>query len=472
MLFNSVEYLMLLTAVLAAYGVAPAGLRKWVLIAGCVVFYVWWSSEQFLLLIALTAVNYFFVYMGTERPRWKRLLYISAVVINLGCIGFFKYYNFFAAAAAQGLGAAGMKFEPPRFDIVLPLGISFYTFHLMSYTIDVNRGEFEPRRSFSEFFLFGAFFPSLIAGPILRAREFFGQPLYEKPGRADVDAGVRLILLGMFQKMVLADSLSVFADQVFGNAASQTAWTAAFGAYAYTFQIYFDFSGYTLIALGSARLFGIKLPPNFAAPYTAPNIAVFWRRWHMTLSRWMRDYLYISLGGSRVGLPRLLFNLFVTMALVGLWHGASWTFVIWGVYHGMLLMAYNLYARTAVGRRVGGALGRLPAARAIGVALTFNLVAAGWIIFRAVSVSDAMAIAKAIWGLAGDPVAAAEAYLRSTFVVAAGLYSVYSMLTARGVDIVSRLSVRRRILLYILITFAIVCFQPNLKRIPFIYFQF
>jgi alginate O-acetyltransferase complex protein AlgI len=472
MLFNSIEYLLLLSVVFAAYGFAPPAGRKWVLIAGCAAFYIWWSVPAFLLLMLVVSVNFFFTRFGLSSPRWRKPLFVSAIVFDLGCIGFFKYLNFFMLAGCQALGLAGLKPDAPHYNIILPLGISFYTFHLMSYTIDTFRGEFEERKKFSDFFLFGAFFPTLVAGPIVRAREFFGQKLFEPASWAEVDRGVRMILLGMFQKLVIADSISVFADGVFGNTAALTTWSALFGTYAYTFQIYFDFSGYTLIALGSARLFGIVLPPNFAAPYFSPNIGEFWRRWHMTLSRWMRDYLYISLGGSRTRLTRILFNLFVTMALVGLWHGASWNFVIWGMYHGLLLICYNIYNRTAAGRRIAASLGRLPASRALGVFLTFHLVAAGWIFFRAANLSDALDFFRAFVTYSGDFRAALKPYVKSLFFVAAGFYAVYSLATAAGINWFEKLSPRRRVLVFALVAVAIVCFRPSLLKIPFIYFQF
>jgi D-alanyl-lipoteichoic acid acyltransferase DltB (MBOAT superfamily) len=472
MLFNSIEYLLLLSAVLAAYRFAPPAGRKWALVAGCVVFYVWWSAYAFLLLMLVIGVNYFFTQWGERSPRRRKTLFVSAIVFNLSCIGFFKYLNFFMLAACQALGLAGARIAPPRFDIVLPLGISFYTFHLMSYTIDVHRGTFKERKSFSDFFLFGAFFPTLVAGPILRAGEFFGQELFGRVKWEDVDRGARLILLGMFQKLVLADAISVFADGVFGNTASLTTWTALFGTYAYTFQIYFDFAGYTLIALGSARIFGIALPPNFNAPYLSPNIGEFWRRWHMSLSRWMRDYLYVSLGGSRAALPRILVNLFVTMAVVGLWHGASWNFVIWGVYHGLLLIGYNIYSRTAAGRRVAAALGGLPGSRLLGIALTFNLAAAGWIFFRARNLSDALAFFNAFVHYSGDFRAALKPYVKSMLFVAAGFYSIYSLATSMGINWFERLTPRRRALVFALVAVAIICFRPSLQKIPFIYFQF
>ena len=472
MLFSSAEYLLLLAATLLAYRMSsPAG-RKWVLVAACAVFYVWWSAYAFLFLALVIGVNFYLTRWGESSARFRKPIFVAAIVFDLACIGFFKYLNFFALAACQALGLAGMRVAPPHFDIVLPLGISFYTFHLMSYTIDVHRGKFAPLNRFSDFFLFGAFFPTLVAGPILRAGEFFGQRLYESLKWEDIERGARLILIGMFQKLVLADAISVFADGVFGNTAALTTWTALFGTYAYTFQIYFDFSGYTLIALGSARMFGIALPPNFNAPYLSPNIGEFWRRWHMSLSRWMRDYLYISLGGSRVALPRILVNLFLTMAIVGLWHGASWNFVIWGAYHGLLLICYNIYNRTAAGRLAAAALGRLPCSRALGVALTFNLAAAGWIFFRARTMSDAADVFGAIVNYSGDFAAALKPYVKSTLLFSAGIYAIYSLLTSLGVKALDSLTPRRRVIVYIGIALLIVFLRPSLLKIPFIYFQF
>jgi D-alanyl-lipoteichoic acid acyltransferase DltB (MBOAT superfamily) len=356
MLFNSLDYLAFLALALAGFwGVRYSGLERdvpvdgqpgrlrvrgaWMrllllFVASCV-FYAAWNWRYLGLILASTLLDYL-VGVGLGRataPRTRKLLLGLSLVGNLGLLGTFKYYNFFIEATEQAAARLlGVEVDLPFLDVLLPVGISFYTFQTLSYSIDVYRGRLEPCRNFLEFGFYVTFFPQLVAGPIVRAAELL--PQIERPPwltRERVSHGLFLIGLGITKKVVFSDFISVnLVDRVFDDPAAFSATEVMLGLYGFTLQIYADFSGYTDVARGSGLLFGYELPENFDRPYQARSVADFWRRWHMTLSTWLRDYLYFPLGGSRHGGARTYFNLWVTIFLIGLWHGASWTFVIYG----------------------------------------------------------------------------------------------------------------------------------------------
>jgi D-alanyl-lipoteichoic acid acyltransferase DltB (MBOAT superfamily) len=380
MLFNSWHFIVFLLIVLSVACWLPRYGRAWkiFLIAASCYFYGQWSWK-YLSLIALTAtVDYVIAQRlaGSASPR--KLITIS-LVANLGVLAFFKYANFLIATM-NGLGdAAGAAWQITPLDIILPVGISFYTFQNMSYTIDVYRGHLAPRKSPLDYAVFTTFFPQLLAGPIVRASEFFTQ--LDRPNPITLRTlqyGLVLIAAGYVKKVVLADNLAVSVEEVFSNPAAADPWMALLSVYAFAFQIYFDFSGYTDIAIGLALLFGFEFPKNFDYPYLALSFQEFWRRWHMTLSRWLRDYLYISLGGNRDGLARTMANLMTTMLLGGLWHGASWNFVVWGGLHG----AYLALERLALSRLAWWNSSHI-VAKAVRWLTVFHLVCFAWIFFRA-----------------------------------------------------------------------------------------
>ncbi len=389
MAFNSLEYTLLL-AISAGlfFGLGYRG-RLLVLVAASVVFYGAFSVPL-LALVVLSAMVDFAAGLGigaSEDPRRRRLWLFASMATNLGLLGYFKYANFFldSVAAATGRDLAAL-----HLDVVLPAGISFYTFQTMSYTIDVYRRRIRPTTSFLRFFLFVSFFPQLIAGPIERAGHLLVQFDHAATRRfqlANLVAGLQMIAWGMFKKVVIADHCATIVDRVFSAPAGHSGWSATVAAYAFTLQIYCDFSAYSEIARGSARIFGVDLMENFDQPYLSRNIGDFWRRWHISLSEWFRDYVYIPLGGNRGNRARALANLTITMLLSGLWHGAAWSFVIWGLYHGLLLLVHAL-ARPRLAR-----LAALPGLRRImpplAWLLTLHLVIAGWVLFRARSLADA-----------------------------------------------------------------------------------
>ncbi len=345
MLFNTPEYLLFFLVVLTASWctVGVPRLRIWVLLLGSYYFYASNNHWLILLLIATTHIDWLAgLYISRAKEQRVRKLWLAASMsLNVGMLAYFKYINFFASSAVALAEHLGLRLGWVDLHVILPVGISFYTFQSMTYTIDVYRRVIPAETNWCRFTFFVAYFPHLIAGPIVRASVFLHQ-IGEHP-RLDAEAldeALMRIFRGLFKKVVLADFLAGYADKAFADPQGAGLLMAWVGMYAFAFQIYYDFSGYTDLALGCARLMGFKLSENFNRPYSCGSFSDFWRRWHITLSEWLRDYLYIPLGGSRTGSgPRNLINLLVTMMLCGLWHGAAWTFVFWGTLHGLLLVA-------------------------------------------------------------------------------------------------------------------------------------
>jgi alginate O-acetyltransferase complex protein AlgI len=386
MLFNTTQFFIFLAVVLILFYASPRAWRRLILLAASYFFYASWNPKFIALLLTLTVIDYCAgLWIARAAPGRKKIALILSLSANLGFLGFFKYYNFLAENLVQ------LTRMPPHafaLDIVLPLGISFHTFQSMSYVVDVYRGEQEAITNPLDYALFICFFPQLVAGPIVRAREFFADLLHwQPPSREDVARGVLLIVLGLTKKMAFADQFAQVADGYFRNVSANpgmlTAWS---GAFAFAMQIFFDFSGYTDMAIGMAALLGFHFPVNFRRPYLASSITEFWRRWHISLSRWLRDYLYIPLGGNRQGLLMTYRNLMLTMLLGGLWHGASWNFVIWGGYHGALLSL----ERMVRGNRPETASRRW--LYPLQAALTFVLVLISWVFFRAVDLTDSFRV--------------------------------------------------------------------------------
>lgn len=386
MLFNTQQFFAFLAVVLVLFYTAPRAFRKYILLAASYFFYMSFIPKFILLLLSLTAIDYTAArwIARTRSPHMRKIALITSLSANLGLLGFFKYYNFFASNIAVLLHRPENTFA---LSIILPLGISFHTFQSMSYVVDVYRNEQEPITNPVDYALFISFFPQLVAGPIVRAREFFGDLYHwKRPSSEDILRGLLLLFLGLAKKMVMADQFAQIANAYFGNVAKQpgmvTAWS---GAIAFGIQIYFDFSGYTDMAIGMAKLLGFHFPVNFRRPYLASSITDFWHRWHISLSRWLRDYLYIPLGGNRHGKLQTYRNLMLTMLLGGLWHGASWNFVVWGGYHGALLSFERIFRRKHAPEEKGWT-GLYP----LKALLTFALVMIGWVFFRAATFHDSL----------------------------------------------------------------------------------
>jgi D-alanyl-lipoteichoic acid acyltransferase DltB (MBOAT superfamily) len=403
MLFNSLSFALFLPVVFVLYWfVFRRNLRiqNLFIVVASYIFYGWWDW-RFLLLIAFTSLCSWSVgllmqgvdYKQFTPPHFFRKLFnISNIVLNLGILGVFKYYNFFVDSFISAFASAGINLHASTLNIILPVGVSFYTFQALSYSIDVYKRKIEPTHDVIAFLAFVSFFPQLVAGPIERATNLLPQFLkkrsfeYEKA----VD-GMRQILWGLFKKILVADQCAEYVNYVFGNYQELSAATLVFGAIFFAFQIYGDFSGYSDIAIGTSRLFGFNLMRNFAFPYFSRDIAEFWRRWHISLTTWFRDYVYIPLGGSRVSRIKIIRNTFVIFLLSGFWHGANWTFILWGAFHAILFLPLILLKRN---RKYTDTIaeGRFfPTLKeCYQMAVTFALVVAGWIFFRAENIAQAI----------------------------------------------------------------------------------
>ena len=403
MQFNSYLFAAFLVVVLAIYNL-PAltwrGQKRWLLVASYA-FYAAWDPVFIVLVWLSTFVDWTAAtWIASTRSRArKRLLLVISVVINLGVLGYFKYGNFVLTNVVAALHAIGIEYHPAPLDIVLPIGISFYTFHTLSYTLDVYLGRTKPWHDFLDFALYVTFFPALVAGPILRASQFLPQCAQPKRTTARALAwGLALLVLGLFEKNAIADILMApVADRVFESTGHITSGNAWLGTFAFAGQIFCDFAGYSTCAIGVALCLGFSMPNNFRVPYAALGFSDFWTRWHISLSSWLRDYLYIPLGGNRVGPLRTYINLMLTMLIGGLWHGASWTFVIWGGLHG----AYLIGERALRSTLPAGAWRERTTTRLGVAAITFVLVCVAWVFFRATSFAQAFALLKAMFGV--DP---------------------------------------------------------------------
>lgn len=392
MIFNSFEYALFLPIVFFLYWFVfdrwmaqSSNQLRWqnaFLLVASYIFYGWWSWK-FLILIAFTSTCSYFSGRQMATGRWRKLALLSNIVINVGILGLFKYYDFFIVELASLMGVAGDKF---MLNLVLPVGISFYTFQALSYSIDVYKHKIEPTRDALAFFSYIAFFPQLVAGPIERATNLL--PQFQKKREFYYNTaidGARQILWGLFMKMVVADNCASYVDKVFawGGSGSEHLIAAIF----FTFQIYGDFAGYSNIAIGTAKLFGIRLMQNFRTPYFSRDIAEFWRRWHISLTTWFRDYIYIPLGGSLVGKFKVVRNTFIIFLISGLWHGANWTFLAWGFYHACLFLPLILLGKNRKYTDTVSAGRWLPSVKEFGqITLTFLLAVVGWVIFRATGI--------------------------------------------------------------------------------------
>jgi alginate O-acetyltransferase complex protein AlgI len=389
-LFTSWEYLFFLVGVFAVYWALPwQRARVWLLLAASFGFYACWNRWLALLVCASASLDWALA-LAIERTavvRWRRALLGVSVTANLGLLCYFKYANFFLESLAEVLRACGARSSLPVLSVLLPIGISFYTFEAISYVVDVHQGRLRAERRLPHFLLFILFFPHLVAGPIVRGRDFLPQVARGKRfSWARVQVGVQLILLGLIKKWVIADRMAQFADPVFANPGAYQSFYTWIAVFAYALQVYGDFSGYTDMALGSAHLLGYHLVPNFDRPYLAPNISDFWRRWHISLSSWLRDYLFYPLGGSRDGEWKTCRNLLIIMTLGGLWHGAAWNPVLWGVLQGVFLVIHRQFRSACQGTRLSALLESRPGTLAR-IAFTFTCFSLGLVVFRAPSLA-------------------------------------------------------------------------------------
>ena len=467
-----------LPAVLVLYYALPRRFllgRNLLLLAASYVFYAWLDLRFAALLLAMTAVNYLLsrLICRTKVKRTRLFLTGLAVAIDLAVLGFFKYMGFFQSNLNHVLALAGAG-ALPVLKVVLPVGISFYTFKIISYVVDTYRGQSPPARSLLDFACYVSFFPQLLSGPIQRfgtidpksepVPTFAGQLAARQHTLDKFSWGVALFMLGFAKKILLANAVAQVADAVFA-AESPGTLDAWFGAIAYSFQLYFDFSAYSEMAIGLGLMLGFECPRNFGAPYRAAGFGDFWRRWHISLSSWLRDYLYIPLGGNRVGTGRAYANLMVVFLLCGLWHGAGWTFIVWGAWHGFWLV-------------IERALGRRPLyvafPSAIQVLLTFLLVTVGWVVFRAETLAQAWRLLATMFTLAspqgGSVLLSAVIYTRGHLILMA-LCAVLVFQPLQGFDWMRRLSWPKVLLLIVLFALALMTMFAQSFR-SFLYFQF
>ncbi len=471
MVFNSVTFLLFFILFFFVYWfVANSKLRAQniLILLASYIFYGWWDWRFVFLLILSTIIDYVFgLAIAQTHTRRKLYLWIS-ILNNLVILGFFKYYNFFADSFQTMFSGLGVMIHPYMLDIVLPVGISFYTFHGMSYVFDIYNGKIEPTRYFIDYAVFVCFFPLLVAGPIERASHLLPQVVkprsFQKEQAMD---GMRLIVWGLFKKIVVADNLALIVNQIFANDDQYQGSTLLLGAIYFAFQIYCDFSGYTDIALGTAKLLGFELLTNFKFPYFSRDIAEFWRRWHISLSSWFRDYVYIPLGGSKGGKWNALRNIFVIFLLSGFWHGAKWTYIVWGAYHAMLyvpLFVLNINRR--YNEQIVAFEKVLPSLKeGFQIVLTFTLVTIGWVFFRSGSLAESFHYFQGIpKGLFSWP----------EFSDALPLVGVFLLL-----DWFSRKDERRphtfvpaTVYVFVMIIILLIFGKGSNENIEFIYFQF
>ena len=397
MLFNSLDFAIFLPIVFILYWFVckrSLSAQNVLLLLASYVFYGWWDWRFLSLIIFSSLVDYGIglSLQNNHKPKHRKVLLWTSIFVNIGLLGFFKYYNFFVDNFVQAFSFFGQEIQPNTLNIILPVGISFYTFQTLSYTIDVYRNKLNPTRNFIEFAAFVSFFPQLVAGPIERASNLLPQFKIKKQFEANkaVD-GLRQILWGLFKKVVIADNCATFVNIIFDDYTSYSGSTLFLGAVFFAFQIYGDFSGYSDIAIGTSRLFGFNLKQNFAFPYFSRDIAEFWRRWHISLSTWFRDYLYIPIGGSRGSRVNQIRNVFIIFIVSGFWHGANWTFIIWGALNAVYFIPLLLANKNRLNTDVVAQHTVLPNIKElVHMLTTFILTVLAWVFFRADTMADAI----------------------------------------------------------------------------------
>ncbi len=391
MSFNSIEFIIFLSFLIVLWNIFPKQFKWLPLLVGSYGFYGYWKIQYPIVLLLCTCVTYYsaLVLFRFQNKQHRKVILFLSVLCNIGLLAGFKYLNFFSSSLNSLLSLSHSDISLPYLDIIFPVGISFYALQSVSYIVDVYKNKVKPEKHFGYFALYLAFFPQLISGPIERARSLLPQLKNDSGFNiSKIYSGLTLFFWGLFKKIVIADRLDIYVDMVFDTPQDYWGTTLIFASYLFTIQIYCDFSGYTDMAIGCSRLFGIELTQNFKFPYFSTSVTNFWRRWHITLTSWLRDYLYIPLGGNRVSSIHWQINIMIVFLLSGLWHGANWTFILWGGLHGLLLLVERQTGTFS--ERIYKAMGvKGVFLKAWKIFVTFNLVSFAWIFFRANSVSDA-----------------------------------------------------------------------------------
>ncbi|MFY0626292.1 MAG: MBOAT family protein [Reichenbachiella sp.] len=399
MIFNSFPFLFFITTfIIIYYSVKSKNIKVWLCLVGSYFFYSWWDWRFLSLILLSTAIDFNIGILIRKYPWKKKVFLLISIIANLGILATFKYLNFFISSFQDINMLLGFQTSVQTLNIILPVGVSFYTFQTLSYTIDIYRGNLKPETSYLNFSTFVAFFPQLVAGPIVRASHFLPQLRKNHIFNGhNFISGIRLIAVGFFKKIVIADSAALIIDRAFELPESYSSINLIIVIILYAIQIYCDFSGYSDIAIGVARLLGYHFPMNFNFPYFAKNFSDFWSRWHISLSSWLKDYLYISIGGNRKGQFSTYINLMVTMILGGLWHGASWNFIVWGLLHGLYLIFQRLFAIPFNRIRFEFNYITKQALLLMSILITFSLTCFAWIFFRSQNFEQAMTIIHRIF---------------------------------------------------------------------------
>jgi len=473
MFFNSIEFFLFIVVVYGLYLVLSHKWQNWLLIVASCVFYATWNWKfLFLMFVSISTDFWCAQYIAqTQDVKKKRVILCISLIVNLTILGFFKYYNFFIDSFLQLLQSVRLVDSSLdlTLNIILPLGISFYTFEAISYVVDVYRGQIKPAKRYWDYVLFVIYFPHLIAGPIMRGRDFL--PQVASPRRLQLNQfyeGCHLIFWGLFEKVFIADNLAKLVNPVFADSGPYQAGHVLVALYAFAFQIFCDFDGYSNIARGLGKCMGFELGINFRLPYFATNPTEFWHRWHITLSTWLRDYIYIPLGGSRKGELRMYGSLLLTMIIGGLWHGASWTFVLWGGYHGVLLCAHKIMTRfksvqpTLLSESIGWKL--------VKMFLFFHALILGWLLFRATSMNQVIEMLYSLKGVFNDP-DFVKLLLNLFLIIAPLLLVQWAQARWNNLMVVYCLPKVVKIAIYALMTYLIVGFGV-MQAQEFIYFQF
>jgi D-alanyl-lipoteichoic acid acyltransferase DltB (MBOAT superfamily) len=482
MLFNSLDFAFFLPIVFALYWLAKRNikLQNTILLISSYYFYACWDW-RFLSLILISSLVDFLVGIALSNQEHvvkRKVLLWTSISVNIGFLAFFKYYNFFVEEFVAVFSMFGREIQANSLNIILPIGISFYTFQTLSYSIDIYKRKLEPSRDFIAFSAFVSFFPQLVAGPVERASNLLPQFLRQRTfDYSNAVMGMQQILWGLFKKMVIADNCAELANMIFNNSADYSGSTLLLGAIFFSFQIYGDFSGYSDIAIGTARLFGIKLMKNFDFPYFSRDIAEFWRRWHISLSSWFRDYVYIPLGGSRVKKAKNIRNVFIVFAVSGLWHGANWTFLIWGILNAIFFLPLLLLDTNRNHLDIVAKGKLFPSFKElIAILSTFGITVLAWVFFRAESLTHAISYLDSMFNLdlfsiphiMDMPKVKISLVLLTLFVCIEWL----GREGAFAIDVLEKkLNGVQRLILYSFIVFLIGMYSPTSEN-PFIYFQF
>ncbi|TNF43589.1 MAG: MBOAT family protein [Cytophagales bacterium] len=473
MLFNSIEFFLFLIPVFFLYWVVLKNNLKgqnWVLLVGSYFFYGWWDW-RFLFLILFSSLLDFFIGLklrSEERQGRRKLLVWLSLAVNLGFLGFFKYFNFFIESFTEAFTFFGQSIEASRLNIILPVGISFYTFQTLSYTLDVYRKKMDASKDLISFLTFVSFFPQLVAGPIERATHLL--PQFYRIRKFDYDwaiSGAKIFLWGFFKKVVIADNAAILVEGIFADYSNQSSLSLILGSIFFSFQIYGDFSGYSDMAVGLSRIFGFDLISNFKFPYLSRNISEFWKKWHISLSSWFRDYLYIPLGGNRKGKARAIFNVFMVFLVSGFWHGANWTFILWGLIHGIVYLFYFIKDEQKDRIDEGFTFTYF-----VQVIFTFLIVSLAFVFFRSPSVADSMGYLNGILFSNSS----------SAFFLSTSRHALMSGITLLGILIMmtyeiiaqskGRLEVNLRSFDLLFVGLCIVFLGAFKNHLDFVYFQF